>query len=296
MTKPTSTLAWLAPALLAAAGASWLALTPARWARASGAGGFQLVVGILLFAASVRLHRRRSVRAGLSGAAVGLTYWLVTHVLRSPFEEAPRALGTAELVPLALSAAAFVLLLWEARRAPEHASGPPRDIALVFAIGIGVFLIIAGCALSIAAEPIVPNMSVGYHAVDIEKPPGTPAETRSPMLNHTNSWSFTFPDAIGRYYYHCMPHDDVMNGFVTVTDEANAPMSLNLTIRDFAFVTPEPVIHTGGTIVWTNTGNAQHDVMILSYDVPEKRGVSALDVAAVLSAMTFAVLLRRDWT
>lgn len=293
MTHPKTNPRWLTPTLVAAAGIIWLALTPARWARAPGAGMIELAVGLTLVAAGALHYRRASTWLAVGAPTLGVAYWLATHVLRSPFEEAPRVIATLELVPLGLLAAALIFALQDARQAPEPERGPTRNVTLAFALGAGAFVILATYTLALASEPLAPRLSVGYHAEDIEYPPGMPAETRSPVLNHSDSWSLDFPAYVGRYYYHCMPHDDIMNGFVEVTDDPQAPMSLNLTIRDFAFDTPEPVIHTGGTITWTNTGNAQHDVMLLGYEPPAKRGVPGNAAVVSVVALAFVGLLNR---
>lgn len=287
---------WLLATLLGGSALTLGVLTPARWTRSPGAGILQALVALALFGATLAATRRqRPARLlALAGAAVGAVHWLTTHVLRSAYEEAPRPLLSLELIPLLASLAALALLL--RRQAPdEERYATPHTHAAAFAIGFGIVLTLSAYAVALSTESYLPSLGVGYHQADIEYPPGMPAETTSPFLNHSESWSVTLPNFVGQYYYHCMPHDELMYGAIEVTDDPNAPTTLNLTIHDYAFDTPDPVIHTGGTITWTNTGQAQHDVMILGYAPPAKHGIPSPEpplVLIVLGAIALLVVRR----
>lgn len=285
-------LTWLPATLLGVSALTLGLLTPSRWARSPGAAILQVLVVLALLGATLAAMRpqRQARMLALAGAAIGAAHWLTTHVLRSAYEEAPRPLVSLELIPFLASLAALVLLLRlqspdEERYATRHAH------AAAFAIGFGIVLTLSAYAVALSTESYLPSLGVGYHQSDIEYPPGMPAETTSPFLNHSDSWSLTLPNYVGQYYYHCMPHDELMYGAIQVTDDPTAPTALNLTIRDFAFDTPEPVIRTGGTITWTNTGQAQHDVMILGYAPPAKHGIPSPELPLVLTVLGAAALL-----
>lgn len=282
---------WVASALLALAAIVELALVPMRWARAPGAGALQALVGLLLLLGAVlawRSEKARGAHGALVAASLGAAYWVATHVLRSPFEEAPRRIPSVELVVLLASLAAATLLARRLWLAHEDARWAALDVGMPIAAGI--FLVGGAYAVALVAEPLAPDLSVGYHDQYAIYPPGVPLRPYSPLLNQSESWSFTFPPYVGRYYYHCMPHDDLMGGTIFVTDAPDAPAALDVTIRDYAFDPPDPVIRAGGTITWTNVGREQHDIMLLTYDLPEKRGIPGPGLLAVACVVGLACL------
>jgi FtsP/CotA-like multicopper oxidase with cupredoxin domain len=68
--------------------------------------------------------------------------------------------------------------------------------------------------------------------------------------------SLTLP---ATYNYICGIHGPSMAGSVTV--QAGAPTTVNVTAVDFAFNPPSVTVGIGGQIIWTNNGPSQHSVL-----------------------------------
>lgn len=74
------------------------------------------------------------------------------------------------------------------------------------------------------------------------------------------------PTRAGTYPFHCEVHPEAMKGVLTVTGEAapdaaagsRAPNAAAVKIVDFAFDPGEASVAPGGTVTWTNTGQAPH--------------------------------------
>ncbi len=74
------------------------------------------------------------------------------------------------------------------------------------------------------------------------------------------------PGQAGTFPFHCEVHPDAMKGVLTVTGEAppdaaavsNAPNKAGVKIIDFSFDAKETSVAPGGTVTWTNTGQAPH--------------------------------------
>jgi plastocyanin len=67
---------------------------------------------------------------------------------------------------------------------------------------------------------------------------------------------FTFATV---YNYFCGVHGPSMAGSITV--QANAPTSVNVTVVDNQFIPPTVTVGTGGTVTWTNNGPSLHSVV-----------------------------------
>jgi plastocyanin len=74
------------------------------------------------------------------------------------------------------------------------------------------------------------------------------------------------PGKAGTFPFHCEVHPEAMKGVLTVTGEAQpgaaatsgAPNKAGVKIVDFAFDLREASVAPGGTVTWTNTGQAPH--------------------------------------
>ena len=74
------------------------------------------------------------------------------------------------------------------------------------------------------------------------------------------------PSKAGTFPFHCEVHPEAMKGVLTVTGEAppdaaavsGAPNKAGVKIIDFAFDRGETSVAPGGTVTWTNTGQAPH--------------------------------------
>jgi plastocyanin len=74
------------------------------------------------------------------------------------------------------------------------------------------------------------------------------------------------PTTAGTFPFHCEVHPEAMKGVLTVTGEAppdaaassSAPNKASVKIIDFAFDPKEASVAPGGTVTWTNTGQAPH--------------------------------------
>jgi plastocyanin len=74
------------------------------------------------------------------------------------------------------------------------------------------------------------------------------------------------PGKAGTFPFHCEVHPEVMKGVLTVTGQAppgtasaaSAPNKASVKIVDFGFDPAEASVAPGGTVTWSNTGQAQH--------------------------------------
>jgi plastocyanin len=92
----------------------------------------------------------------------------------------------------------------------------------------------------------------------------TPGAEQGRFAGHNAVLTLAKP---GRFPFHCEIHPAAMKGVLTVTGEApaqsaapvsNAPRTLNVAMKDFAFDKPEASVAPGGKVTWTNTGGAPH--------------------------------------
>lgn len=154
-----------------------------------------------------------------------------------------------------------------------------------------------------SARPRVRNRAVVCFAllalVALAQAAGDPAMQmhglQSPDLAPGASWQLAF-SAAGNEHYHCHQHP-AMLGMVQVVE--GAPMAASVRIVDDAFVPEIVQVAPGGTVTWTNGGNATHSValdmeMAAVTSVPHISGFVAafLWSSAALSVLLVAFAVR----
>ncbi len=85
---------------------------------------------------------------------------------------------------------------------------------------------------------------------------GNAGNLRSPDLAPGQTWTVVMA-AAGNEHYHCHQHP-TMGAMIQV--EAGGPSTASVTISDDAFSPAIVLVAPGGTVTWTNVGNATHSV------------------------------------